>query len=269
MGSTDYYFTISALNSGETLKSLITLLALCTALVTTAEAQSQPAAADLAPGYLLVLGRSTDRPKIIAYSSQLPPIYSATGGRYIGQGRPGAGAVCVYGFCEGRSAVIAHWADYKKIDAFWWGEAYRKVGPMRDGAGVFTVVGVRGVADVQPFSAGALLISTMNSNSTGSNLAPAQTWLTTAIASAGARLLTPFSNGAITSLEGDALYNTVALLHFESKEKRDAFTASESTQTFIKNMPPLSLIAIIGVDSPPAQPLATPAKRAPALPAAK
>ncbi len=232
------------------MKLLIALLALCVAFTADAEAQTPAKTDALTPGYLLVLGRSADRAKIIAYSSQLPPIYAATGGRYIGQGRPGGGVTCVYGMCEGRSSVIAHWADAKSIEAFWWGDAYRRVVPMRDGAGVFTVVGIKGAADVQPFTAGALLIALANANATGSNLTAAQTWLDDA-ARAGAKLLAPFNNAAVLPLEGDALYNRVVLLNFESKEKRDGFAASESTQALIKNEQPQSLISIIAVDAPP------------------
>ena len=236
------------------MKSLIALLALCVAFTGDAEAQAPAKTDNLTPGYLLVLGRSTDRAKIIAYSSQLPPIYAATGGRYIGQGRPGGGVTCVYGMCEGRSSVIAQWADAKSIEAFWWGDAYRKVVPMRDGAGVFTVVGIKGAADVQPFTAGALLIATVNANAAGSNLTATQTWLAAASADSGARLLAPFTSAAVIPLEGDALYNRVALLSFESKEKRDTFAVSESTQALIKHALPQSLISIIAVDAPPTAP---------------
>ncbi len=227
-------------------------IAVCV-LATNAGAQTAPPLDNVASGYLIVLGRSTDRAKIMAYSATLPPIYSATGGRYIALGRAGGGVTCLYGLCEGRSAVVAHWDDHASVEAFWWGDAYRKVVRLRDGAGVFTVVGLKGSADVVPYPApGALLIATINANAATATSTAAQSWLDAAVG-ANARLLAPFVNAALTPLEGDALYNRIAMLSFESKEKRDAFAASAATQTFIKTAPPLHLVALIAIDSPAPQ----------------
>jgi uncharacterized protein (DUF1330 family) len=223
----------------------------CASLAATAQpAPTSASQASAAPGYLLVLGRSLDRPKIIAYSAALPPIYAETGGRYIGLGRPGAGVACIYGLCEGRSAVIARWDDQRSITAFWWGENYRKAVKLRDAAGAFTVVGLKGFADVTPYtSSGALLIATAASATPNQ-----QTWLDAA-AKAGARLLAPFTTDAVIPLEGDALYNRVALLSFESVAKRDAFIASDITKEFQKSASMTSmtsLLSMIAVDAPPA-----------------
>lgn len=233
---------------------------ICTPLL----AQSQtpiPAPAETnPPGYLIVLGRSFDRNKIIAYSATLPPIYAETGGRYIGQGRPGAGVNCLFGLCEGRSAIVAFWPDQKGIEAFWWGEAYRKVIRLRDGAGVFTVVGVRGTAGVAPYtSSGALLIATASSTTEPSG---STAWIDAA-SRAGARLLAPFSNASLVALEGDPLYSRVAMLSFESKEKRDQFATSDETKTFIKSAPPMSLVSMIAIDAPVPPASASPTPAAP------
>ena len=230
---------------------VLSTIALYAALTTpSATAQSSSPSTEGSPGYLIVLGRSIDRPKLIAYSSTLPPIYAESGGRYIGIGRPGGGVTCVYGLCEGRSAVIATWADQRGIEAFWWGERYRKAVPLRDKAGVFTVVGLKGNAGVAAFDAGALLIATAGGNT---EVVGAQAWLDEA-ARVGARLLSPFNSAALLLLEGDALYNRVALLSFASKDKRDAFASSPSTQSFIKGAPMLSLISMIAIDAPPPPP---------------
>ncbi|MFM7461808.1 MAG: DUF1330 domain-containing protein [Burkholderiales bacterium] len=210
------------------------------------------------PGYIIVLGRSFDRNKIIAYSAALPPIYAETGGRYIGQGRPGVGVTCLYGLCEGRSAIVAFWPDQKGIEAFWWGEAYRKAIRLRDGAGVFTVVGVRGTVGAVPYAwPGSLLIATASS---ATEPAAAATWLDAA-SKAGARLLAPFSNASLLALEGDPLYSRVAMLSFETRERRDQFAVSDETKMFIKSAPPLSLVSMITIDAPapPTPALSTPA----------
>jgi uncharacterized protein (DUF1330 family) len=204
------------------------------------------------PGYLLVLGRSLDRTKIMAYSAALPAVYAETGGRYIGLGRPTSGVTCVYGLCEGRSAVIARWDDHRSVAAFWWGESYRKAVRLRDAAGAFTIVGIKGISGATPFAPpGALLIATA-----AATLPNEQTWLASATKS-GARLLAPFTVDAVTPLEGDALYNRVALLSFESQSARAAFIASDATKEFIKSASGTSLaslIALIAVDAPPALP---------------
>ncbi len=224
-----------------------------------AQASSQSQAQAIAPGYIIVLGRSFDRNKIIAYAAALPPIYAETGGRYIGQGRPGAGVTCLYGLCEGRSAIVAFWPDQTAIEAFWWGEAYRKAIRLRDGAGVFTVVGIRGAVGAVPYALpGALLIATASG---ATEPAAATTWLDAA-SKAGARLLAPFSNASLVALEGDPLYSRVAMLSFESRERRDQFAVSDETKIFIKSAPPMSLVSMIAIDAP-APP--TPAASTPAV----
>jgi uncharacterized protein (DUF1330 family) len=238
---------------------------ICTPLLAQSQTPTQAGTDAAAPGYLIVLGRSFDRNKIIAYSATLPPIYAETGGRYIGQGRPGAGVTCLYGLCEGRSAVVAFWPEQKGIEAFWWGEAYRKAIRLRERAGVFTVVGLKASVNVAPYNAGALLIGAMSLPATGlPDRGPAQPWIDAATA-VGARLLAPFSSAAVTPLEGDALYNHVALLSFESKEKRDAFATSAATKSLLAAGPPSFVVSIIAVDAPPSPTTTSPA----APPAAK
>ena len=235
--------------------SLFIISALLALSIINANAQAE----EPTPGYLLVLGRSTDRAKIIQYSMTLPPIYAATGGRYIGIGRPGGGVTCLAGLCEGRSAVVATWADDKKISAFWWGEAYRQAVKLRDNAGVFTVVGLKGQANVTPFEGGALLVANF---AVATEPASALAWLASA-AEGGARLLVKPETTAFTPLEGDALYNRVALVSFASKDARDKFAAAEATKALIKNSTGTSLIALIAIDEPAPPP---PAQSSPAPP---
>jgi uncharacterized protein (DUF1330 family) len=206
------------------------------------------------PGYLLVLGRTFDRIKVMNYSAALPAIYTETGGRYIGLGRATAGVTCVYGLCEGRSAVVARWDDYRNVGTFWWGDSYRKAVRLRDAAGVFTIVGIKGISGVVPFdSPGALLVATAAASSPDQ-----QAWLDAAAKSGGRRLV-PFAPEAVLPLEGDALYNRVALLSFESPAARAAFVASDATKDFVKSASGaslVSLIALIAIDVPPAAPSA-------------
>jgi uncharacterized protein (DUF1330 family) len=71
--------------------------------------------------------------------------------------------------------------------------------------------------------------------------------------------LVPFAPEAVLPLEGDALYNRVALLSFESPAARAAFVASDATKDFVKSASGaslVSLIALIAIDVPPAAPSA-------------
>jgi uncharacterized protein (DUF1330 family) len=114
---------------------------------------------------------------------------------------------------------------------------------------------LRGIADVAPFDPpGALLLATMAGNAES---AAATTWLAAA-KEVGGRLLAAVDPASVMPLEGDALYNRLALLSFVSPTKRNEFIASTATQTFIKSSTPLSLIAMIAVDAPAAPPITAP-----------
>jgi uncharacterized protein (DUF1330 family) len=195
------------------------------------------------PGYLVVVGRSMDREKLAKYSAALPSIYAETGGQYIGFGRPGSGVTCYYGPCEGRSAVIAYWANHTGVQSFWWGEHYRDAVRLRDQAGAFTVVGLKGVSHTKPFPSGALLLATFG-GSTQSTLV--QKWLGVA-AQRKAVLLTEVNPASVAPLEGDS---RVVLLSFSSKSERNAFVADKSTKAVVNKAQSLSLLSLIAVDAP-------------------
>lgn len=209
-------------------------------------------------GYLLVLGRTLDRPKLIRYSMTLPPIYAASGGRYIATGRPGSGIRCITGLCESRSAVVAYWESPSAVNEFWWGSAYRQAVPLRDRAGVFTVVGLQGhlvsQTDAQPFPAPGGLLVALTNGDTGQ--AGASAWLAAAQA-AGGRSLVPFERASVSPLEGDALFDRALLLSFASNELRDRFAENSATKDFIRAStggPSVFLLALIAIDTPPAPP---------------
>jgi uncharacterized protein (DUF1330 family) len=222
-----------------------------------APATTQAAAAP-ASGYLLVLGRTLDRPKLIRYSMTLPPIYAASGGRYIATGRPGSGIRCITGLCEGRSAVVAYWENASAVSEFWWGSSYRQAVPLRDRAGVFTVAALKGQvvsrADAQPHpTPGAFALALTNGDA---GQAPASTWLAGAQA-AGGRSLVPFERASVSPLEGDALFDRALLLSFASAELRDRFLESSATKDFIRlssGGPSIFLLALIAIDAPAAPP---------------
>jgi uncharacterized protein (DUF1330 family) len=242
--------------SGESMRRVVgpwrrrvALTALISLGITSAQAQPAPEPAAVAPGYLVVIGRALDRSKLGTYSAALPPIYAQTGGRYIGLGRAGAGATCLYGLCDGRSAVVATWADHSGLERFWWGEAYRQAARLRDNAGAFTVVGLKGSAGAQAFESGALLLATFS----GGGLVPGAAAWASAAARAGACLLAPIEAAAMKPLEGDALYSSLALLSFQSKAQRDDFVAGSAQRALLQDAASNALMFMLSVDAPVAR----------------
>ena len=75
------------------------------------------------PGYLLVVGKTTDRAKIGAYAASLPPIYASLNGYYVAIGAPGRGVTWLEGPWTDRSVIFAKFPTRAGADAFWWGEA--------------------------------------------------------------------------------------------------------------------------------------------------
>jgi uncharacterized protein (DUF1330 family) len=230
-----------------------------TASPVNAESPASEAAKASTPGYIFVVGRTLNRNKIIAYSAVLPPIYADTGGRYLGLGRPGGGVTCLYGHCQGRSTVVAAWANYQQINRFWWGDSYRRAIKLRDASGVFTVVGLKGFPGVMPpAEPGALLIITV----AGSEPAPAvEAWLAAAT-KVGAIQLAPFTTDVLLPLEGDAMYSRIGLLHFSTNAAREAFTASAAHQSLQQVAASSSVLSILAVDEPAAPSAPIPAHSA-------
>ena len=75
------------------------------------------------PGYLLVVGKTTDRAKIGAYAASLPPIYASLDGYYLAIGASGRGVTWLEGPWTDRSVIFAKFPTRAGGDAFWWGEA--------------------------------------------------------------------------------------------------------------------------------------------------
>lgn len=80
------------------------------------------------------------------------------------------------------------------------GRKYRKAVRLRDNAGAFTIVGLKGINDVAPFEPGALLLATFSGVSVSARI---DTW-TGLAAKAGAKLL--------ASIVPEALMTSKAML---------------------------------------------------------
>lgn len=192
------------------------------------------AAAD-APAYLVVMGKGTDRDRMGAYSRALPPVYAKAGGRYLAIGGPGRGVEWLAGPWRDRSLVLARFDALPGVTAFWWGEDYRQAARLREGAGQFTVVAVPGVPDDEtrntpgagardaPADAVYLVEATVTRDADA--YAAYRAAFETLLAAHGGRVLAPGEAGAYTALEGDPLYDRIAIAYLPTRAAFEAWRA--------------------------------------------
>jgi uncharacterized protein (DUF1330 family) len=178
------------------------------------------------PAYLLVLGKGTDRDRMVAYSRALPPIYAAAGGRYLAIGGPGRGVEWLAAPWRDRSLVLARFDDLEHVRLFWWGADYRAAVRLRDGAGQFTVVGLPGLDDAHaPVAAqSAYLVEALVTR----DAAAADAYRVAfrdASARHGAHSLVETDAASFVALEGDPLFDRVAVTVFPTQAALDAFLA--------------------------------------------
>jgi uncharacterized protein (DUF1330 family) len=186
-------------------------------------------------GYLLVVGRTTDRAKIGAYASALPPIYAAHNGSYLALGGPGRGVTWLEGPWSDRTLILATFPTRAAIDAFWWGDAYRAAIRKRDGAGVFSVVALSGNPPLQTegSNAGYLIVMTGSHNQAADTLRTSQSAneaLVTGIRQSGGTLLTSGEAGQFTALEGDTVFDRFVIAAWPTTAARDAYLASPAAR---------------------------------------
>ncbi|MDX2143465.1 MAG: DUF1330 domain-containing protein [Rhodospirillaceae bacterium] len=126
-----------------------TVIALSAAAGVTSTAQAQQAAPAPAPdaprpGYLFVMGTSTNPEKIAAYARTLAPIYEKFQGYYIASGGVGRGVTVLEGTYPHTSLLIAKFPAVDGPNAFWWSPEYRAAVELRQGAGTFNVLKLKG-----------------------------------------------------------------------------------------------------------------------------
>ncbi len=210
---------------------MASLLAL--AISTLASLAPSSAAAQTAPnpGYLVVVGKTTDRAKIASYASELPAIYASLNGYYLAIGAPGRGVTWLEGPWTDRSVIFAKFPTRAGADAFWWGDAYRTAIRKRDNAGVFSVVAVEGVGPTPFEGAGAGFLVVMTgptgkgpAETEASELATAS--LIDSVKSSGGQLINAPGVGQFTPMEGDTVFDRVVVAVWPSLAARDAYLAS-------------------------------------------
>ncbi len=183
------------------------------------------------PGYLLVVGKTTDRAKIGAYAASLPPIYASLDGYYLAIGAPGRGVTWLEGPWTDRSVIFAKFPTRGGADAFWWGEAYRTTIRKRDNAGVFSVVAIEGTGPTPFEGAGAGFLIVMT-GPTGKGATEqdasdrAVRSLVDGVKRSGGQLVNAPGIGQFTAMEGDTVFDRFVVAAWPSLAARDAYLAS-------------------------------------------
>ena len=182
------------------------------------------------PGYLLVVGKTTDRAKIGAYAASLPPIYASLDGYYLAIGAPGRGVTWLEGPWTDRSVIFAKFPTRAGADAFWWGEAYRTAIRKRDTAGVFSVVAIEGTGPTPFEGAGAGFLIVMM-GPTGKGAAEqeaserAAASLIDGVKRSGGQLVNSPGIGQFTPMEGDTVFDRFMVAVWPSLAARDTYLA--------------------------------------------
>lgn len=218
------------------------------------------------PGYLLVVGKTTDRAKIGAYAAALPPIYASHDAYYLSIGAGGRGVTWLEGPWQDRSIILAKFPSRAHIDAFWWGEAYRIALKKRDNAGVFSVAALEAATPLRFEGAGTgfLIVMTASRDRSPSQLALSQQAalaLRQGVEQSGGHLLTSNEAGHYTSMEGDTVFDRFTVAAWSTKAARDAYLTSAAGRSTARLRRKLGLSAVASADGVPrtqAPPAATP-----------
>lgn len=218
------------------------------------------------PGYLLVVGKTTDRAKIGAYATALPPIYASHDAYYLTIGTAGRGVTWLEGPWQDRSIILAKFPSRAHIDAFWWGEAYRIAIKKRDNAGVFSVAALEAATPLrfEGLGMGLLIVMTAPRDRSASQLAlslRAASALRQGVERSGGHLLTSNEAGHYTSMEGDTVFDRFTVAVWSTRAARDAYLTSSVGRNTARLRRKLGLSAVASADGVPrtqAPPAATP-----------
>ncbi len=178
-----------------------------------------PAAAEEAtrPAYLFVMGTTSNAEVIGRYARTLPPIYQKFGGTYLATGRVGRNLLVLEGKFQPESIVLAKFPTADGPNEFWWSPEYRQSAEIRQGAGIFDVVKLKGRPDEASAAQGrpAYLISIARIQDR-SRLKPYAEGAMPLLRAAGAKFLVSADRKDIELLEGQFGNLTVVIIQFPS-----------------------------------------------------
>lgn len=206
------------------------------------------------PAYLLVLGKATDRDRMAAYSRALPPIYASRGGRYVAFGGPGRGVDWLAGPVRDRSVVLARFDRRADVHGFWWSDDYRAAARLRERAGQFTVLALDGTDEDPARDAAPAAVYLVEATVTR-EIADYDDYRSQFDALAAAhrgRAIVRAGEAEMDSLEGDALFDRLAVTFFPDSAGVDAFLAAARTDRLVTARDRAGLVLLARAGSPPA-----------------
>jgi uncharacterized protein (DUF1330 family) len=198
-------------------------------------ARAQDAAPEASrPGYLFIVGSVTDREAMALYGRSLPPIYAQHGGRPIADGRVGKKVRVLEGRFPHEAVVLSKFMSLEQPNAFWWSAEYRRSAAMRQGAGSFTVLKLRGMpGDLDmPDGKAAYLVSIADIRDRD-KLKPYSAAAGPLVKAAGGKLISAGGRKDIELLEGEFGNLTVNVLQFPSIEALRRFYEDPAYQKLI------------------------------------
>ena len=224
---------------------------------------NSPASGPL-PGYLLVVGKATDRVKIGGYAAALAPIYASHEGYYLAIGGAGRGVTWLEGPWRDRSIIFARFPNREQVNTFWWGETYRAAIRKRDNAGVFSVVALEGQRPT-PFEgpdAAYLIVMTASDGTPDQQALSAQasSALSASVGKSGGVMMNSDESNRFTPMEGDSVFDRIAVAAWPSKAARAAYLESPDARAAqsLRQRAGLSVVATAdGVPRNQAPPAAT------------
>jgi uncharacterized protein (DUF1330 family) len=222
----------SASAGAKVLKKWVRAAIACLLMVLPFNALAQsPANNAERPGYLLVIGKATDREKLRSYASALPPIYASHNAYYLAIGGAGRGVTWLEGPWQDRSIIFAKFPSRGEVDAFWWGEPYREAIKKRSNAGAFSVVALQGMAPSpqEGPETGYLIVMTAPRDARPAQIAISNTaaqLFQRGVEASGGALLTSNIAGNFTAMEGDTVFDRFTIAAWPSLAARDAYLSS-------------------------------------------
>jgi uncharacterized protein (DUF1330 family) len=205
------------------------------------------------PGYLFVMGTSTDREAMGKYARTLPPIYQTHQGFYIASGGVGRGVRVLEGEFKQQSVIIAKFPALDGPNSFWWSPEYRQSVEIRKGAGTFNVVKLKGLPGdtAKPEGKPAYLIS-MFTIKDRTKLKPYGEVAAPLLKAAGGKFVATGARKDIELLEGEFGNVNINIIQFPSLEALRKFYDDPAYQKVIPIRQSAGDYVLLEVDGVPA-----------------
>ena len=186
------------------------------------------------PGFLFVTGFATNTEVIAKYARTLPAIYEKFSGYYLASGSPGHGVNVLEGDWEPRAIILAKFPTVESVNAFWWSPEYRASATIREGAGQFDVVRLKGRPGdlARPTGKPAYIVGMIQIRDAAKNAEYGKQALPLVLG-AGGKVLAGGSRKDIELLEGEFGNKSITIVQFPDLAALRGFYHSREYQAII------------------------------------